>query len=180
MKSFLVILMIVLVSGCKTALNISAKKTVDYKNYQEDVSQTLPVFPEFDQKVVQKEKPVSISNLAVDNKLAAVDQQVASENQLEPYFEGFTVLVYSGVDRVKAFDTQNSLNLFYPSMNARMQYEEPRYLLKVGSYKHRIEAQKNYSLLKQTFPSARIIQDRIQKKGYKLNSGMNEDNEEEN
>ena len=47
-----------------------------------------------------------------------------------------------------------------------MQYQEPRYLVKVGRYAYKFEAQKNFSLIKTQFPSARIIQDRFQRKEY--------------
>jgi hypothetical protein len=91
----------------------------------------------------------------------------------EPYYSGFTVLVYSGVDRNEAFRTKETLSTLFPELNAEIQYQQPRYLIKVGGYGFKIEAQPAYYKLKTQFPAARIIQDRFLRKEYTPSSPAN-------
>ncbi len=180
MRSFLIVLLFALVAaGCKSSASVSANDN-DYSNYSEDVSSTLPTYPDYQDQLAQIKEPAESSDLAIDDQLEAIGRDLAAQNESEPYFDGYTVLVYSGIDRDAAFETQESLAELFPDLKPRMQYEQPRYLLKIGQYKHRVEAQKNYSLLKEDFPSARIIQDRIQRKDFQLNSGTDDNDEGEN
>lgn len=153
--------------GCKTSSTTTASK-VDYSGYSEDVKSSLPSYPDYQGQLDLTTEPQTSSDLAIDGKLAQLRMQTVRNNESEPYFDGYTVLVYSGVDRDAAFKAQEDLEEFFPDLKARMEYEQPRYLLKLGQYIHRIEAQKNYSLLKESFPVARIIQDRIQRKDFQI------------
>ncbi|MDN3203980.1 hypothetical protein [Algoriphagus sediminis] len=180
MRGYLVVLLFgVVFVGCKSSANVNSTRS-DFSNYTEDVSATLPDYPDYQDQLAQIEEPVESSDLAIDDQLAAIGRDLAAQNESEPYFDGYTVLIYSGIDREMAFETQESLEELFPDLNSRMQYEQPRYLLKIGQYKHRFEAQKNYSLLKETFPSVRIIQDRIQRKDFQLDSEKNDNDEGEN
>jgi hypothetical protein len=102
----------------------------------------------------------------VDSELDKVQNRFAQKNKSEPYFNGYTVLVFSGIDRNQAFKTQDELKFNYPDYTSEMQYQQPRYLIKLGQYTYKIEAQKVFSKLKGQYPSARIIQDRFQRKEY--------------
>jgi len=44
-----------------------------------------------------------------------------------------------------------------------MEYEQPRYLVKVGRYINKIEALPTYEKMKDVFPGSRIISDRYLK-----------------
>ena len=83
------------------------------------------------------------------------------------------MLVYSGVDRNEAFRTKETLSSAFPELNPEIQYQQPRYLVKVGSYGFKIEAQPAYYQLKTQFPAARIIQDRFLRKEYTPSSPTN-------
>jgi hypothetical protein len=98
--------------------------------------------------------------------LQQVSARMIEKNNSEAYYSGYTILVYSGIDRDKAFKTQEDLRAYFPNMNVEMQYQQPRYLVKVGKYNFKIESQKNFALIKPQFPTARIIQDRLQREGY--------------
>lgn len=158
---------LVLVSSCKLIKPTSDSETTAFSTYQEDVSGSLPQYPDF--RTVTEDVSASKSSYSVqsvDGQLDEVQRNYAEKNKSEPYFNGYTVLVFSGIDRNKAFKTQDDLRLFYPDYISEMQYEQPRYLVKLGQYTHKIEAQKVFSLLKGQFPSARIIQDKFQRKEY--------------
>lgn len=169
MRSFWVLGVFLILFGCK-ALGIKrGDNTSSYDSYQEDISASLPQYPDFRQLQSQPSELSSVqSATAVDDELEMIQMSLIEKNKEEAYFSGYTVLVYSGIDRNKAFKTRDDLLQYFPDLEAEMQYQEPRYLVKVGRYGYKIEAQKNYSTIKTQFPSARIIQDRFQRKEYVL------------
>ncbi len=138
-----------------------------YDSYQEDLTPSLPQYADFRNMEPQTSTQPGIqSATAVDDELEIVLQRLIEKNKSEVYFSGYTVLVYSGIDRDLAFKTRDELFQYFPDLEAEMQYHEPRYLVKVGRYNYKIEAQKPYSFIKNQFPSARILQDRFQRKEY--------------
>lgn len=158
---------LVLISSCKIIKPASDGGANAFANYQEDLSGSLPQYPDF--RSVSEDPSSSSSShsvQSVDGELSEIQKRFAEKNKSEPYFNGYTVLVFSGIEREKAFKTQNDLKLYYPDYISEMQYQQPRYLVKLGQYTYKIEAQKVFSLIKEQFPSARIIQDRFQRKEY--------------
>ncbi|MFD2201758.1 hypothetical protein [Shivajiella indica] len=161
-----------------------AKKTVSkpdiYENYQEDLSETLIQFPDLVEQAKKSEAQAPIQgSLAVDEDLEVSINNLVETYRAERYWSGFTVLIYSGVDRDQAFKTRNDLYTYFPEMKSEMQYQQPRYLVKIGKFINRIEAQPYYHQLKEQFPSARIIQDRFQREGY-VNPDPIEDGQRQN
>lgn len=163
MRSFWILGILLILFGCKTASGGNSA----YTSYQEDLTSSLPQYPDFRKIESQTSELASIeSATAVDDELEIVQQRLIEKNKSEIYFSGYTVLVYSGIDRNMAFNTRDEMFQYFPDLAADMQYQEPRYLVKVGRYAYKFEAQKNFSLIKTQFPSARIIQDRFQRKEY--------------
>lgn len=166
MRPFWVLGLVFILIGCK-ALGIKKGANSSYDSYQEDLTPSLPQYPDF--RNIESQPSTMLSTVpvnAVDDELEILQQKLIDKNKSEVYFNGFTVLVYSGIDRNQAFKTRDDLVQYFPELEAEMQYQEPRYLVKVGRYNYKIEAQKNYSTIKTQFPSARILQDRFQRKEY--------------
>lgn len=156
----------VVLVGCKTNQSTTEGKN-NYSNYQEDIRvSSLPQYPDYKTQATQPSSAISPqSNQAIDKDLQQVSGRLIEKNSTEPYYSGYTILVYSGVDRDKAFKTQEEMRVYFPDMTVEMQYQQPRYLVKVGKYNFKIESQKNFALIKPQFPTARIIQDRFQREG---------------
>lgn len=136
-------------------------------NYREDISGTLITFPELSEMAISNETTSTISGeMAVDKDLATSLKTFRERNQSDRNWSGFTVLVYSGVDREAAFKTRDDLYTHFEGMKVEMQYQQPRYLVKVGRFINRIEAQAYFYQLKNEFPAARIVPERFQREGY--------------
>lgn len=179
MRTLWIIGFVLFFASCKTS-SVSTN-TTSYANYQEDLNSSLPVYPDYGSQVNQNaESNANVSVQSVDAQLEEVEKSVISKNKSAPYFNGFTVLIYSGVDRDKAFRAQRDLTQLYPDLEAEMQYNQPRYLVKVGRFAHKIEAQKSFAQLKANFPTARIIQDRIQRQEFEIYSDNENDAAGEN
>ena len=157
-----------LLSSCASLQKGSTSKASLYQGYTEDLSSGRISYPDFSEQAKQQEAPVPTASTAqaVDADLAFALNNVREKNKTERTWAGFTVLVFSGVDRDLAFKARNDLYTYFPDMKADMQYQQPRYLLKVGKFVNRIEAQAFYYQIKEFFPSARIMQDRFQREGY--------------
>ncbi|MCS5490959.1 hypothetical protein [Algoriphagus limi] len=161
---------VILFFSCKTGQSVVSGPE-SFAGYQEDLTASLPNYPDYEQQLeslptIQPEE----SARAIDTQLEALARVQYEKNTSEPYFNGFRVLVYSGLNRDEAFKTQEELVEAFPEISAEMQYEQPRYLLKVGRYGYKVEALKVLYEIKTVFPSARIIRDRIQRKDFTLPS----------
>ena len=166
MRAFWILAILMSLVGCKTTAP-SPGASSGLANYQEDLTSSLPQYPDFralETKVI--ESPPLESAVSVDDELENLSKTLKEKNKSELYFSGYTILVYSGIDRGMAFNVRDDMALYYPSLPTEMQYQEPRYLVKVGRYGYKFEAQKNLSKIKSQFPSARIIQERFQRKEY--------------
>ena len=173
MKNFWILGIVFLFWACKTTSGLPQAVAVDYSKYQENLNERLPDFPDYKQALQEVTPSLPSSSQAVDQVLAQRISKNYEKAKTEPYYSGFTVLVYSGVDRNEAFRTKETLSTLFPELNAEMQYQQPRYLVKVGGYGFKIEAQPAYYQLKTQFPAARIIQDRFLRKEYTPSSPAN-------
>ncbi|MEX2595002.1 MAG: hypothetical protein WD426_19725 [Anditalea sp.] len=166
-KGFLWILILLFSAGCGI-INIkkSGYSAERFEDYSEDLTSSRITFEELPEVKEPKVDHGAIragAGSAVDKDLEEALTHNTNIKKEEPYFSGFTILVYSGVDRDLAFKTRNDLYSVFPDINAEMQYEQPRYLVKVGKYINRIEALKLFEKIDEEFPTARIIQDRFKR-----------------
>ena len=173
MKNFWILGIGFLFWACKTTSGLPQAVAVDYSKYQENLNERLPDFPDYKQALQEVTPSLPSSSQSVDQVLAQRISKNFEKAKTEPYYSGFTVLVYSGVDRNEAFRTKETLSTLFPELNAEIQYQQPRYLIKVGAFGFKIEAQPAYYQLKTQFPAARIIQDRFLRKEYTPSSPAN-------
>ena len=166
-QTLLWVLLLFFSAGCGI-INItkSGSSTARFDSYSEDLADSRITFselPEIEAPAITTGPIGAGSGVAVDEDLEEAMAKYARSKSEEPYFSGFTILVYSGLDRDLAFKTRNDLYSSVPDIRAEMQYQQPRYLVKVGKYINRIEALSLFGKIKENFPAARIIQDRFQR-----------------
>jgi len=150
-------------TGCGfITISKSGGSVEKYADYREDLSSSLKSYEPLPSPVAVVSSTAS-PVAPVDDDLAIAIKNYIQANERENFFSGFTILVYSGVDRELAFKTRNTLYSDYKDITTFMQYQQPRYLVKVGRYINRIEALAWYEKIKEDFPSARIIQDRFER-----------------
>ncbi|WP_194775075.1 hypothetical protein [Pararhodonellum marinum] len=147
-----------------------------FANYNENLSENRITFPDIPTASVTEEtgNGAASGNLSVDEDLDYALSRFSEQNLEERYYSGFTILVYSGIDRELAFKTRNDIYKVNEEIKPEMQYQQPRYLVKVGKYVNRIEAQATYFTLKEHFPTARIIQDRFERENWKKKEELND------
>ncbi len=173
-KGLWIVIAMGLMTACKSSSS-SVKSASSYDSYTEDLSGSLPTYPSFEEKV-QSQQPAepTTSPQAMDAQLTDLALAQYEKNKSEPYFNGYKVLVYSGLNREEAFQTQEEIQELFPELKADLQYQQPRYLVKVGRYAYKVEALKSFHLIRTEFPSARIIPDRIQRQEFSLPTQTND------
>ncbi|WP_154855943.1 hypothetical protein [Cyclobacterium xiamenense] len=153
----------VLLSSCGIInIRTSGGSAEMYANYSEDLESSRI---QFDPLPDPEDSELAFSEEAspIDQELGRKINEIIAENDKEMFLTGYTILIYSGVDREAAFEIRNEAYTEIPDIQTYMEYEQPRYLVKVGRYINKIEALATYEKMKGVFPGSRIISDRYLK-----------------
>jgi len=100
-------------------------------------------------------------NEDLDNVLDSINRIYLSQK----YIDGFTIQVYSGLDREAALDARKQLTTVLPELASEIQYSQPNFRVRAGNYFNRLDAQKDFVSIKRYFPNAIITPSRIALKG---------------
>ena len=155
-----VLLLVVL--SCSPALN-----TQDGDGYYEDLSVLRPVYtvPE-DQTEPEVElldtstpaqdetAPPLVTEFDITQKLDSLLDTLAINNQQIKYVQGYTIQVYTGSSQSEANEAKAEVYKLLPGSRPSVSYDLPNYKVKVGKYYYRLQAQKEFAVLKKEFPSA--------------------------
>ena len=72
------------------------------------------------------------------------------------------IAAYSGVNsKSQAESARNSFNNLFPYTRAYLTYSEPYFKVRVGNYYTRLQAYKDLESIRETYPSAYIVPDKI-------------------
>jgi hypothetical protein len=75
--------------------------------------------------------------------------------------DGFAIQVYTGTNSEEARKIRGKVISLLPDTPVRLFYDEPNFKVKAGRFFNRIEAQEYFSIVKEEFPTAIIIPDKI-------------------
>jgi hypothetical protein len=136
------------------------------KNHQEDLSVVRPRFApptdsSFNNGSEPIVKPVVPPTHTVNKKVDVVLDSLNKLNVLRKFVDGFTIQIYSGQNREEANETKKKMTEEFSDMKADLQYLQPKFRVKTGSYFTRLEAQKDLMRLKRGFPNAILVPERI-------------------
>lgn len=153
---------ILLSFGCKpTQVATSAIKPA----YYEDLSVHRPILtiPEdtLNESLVQESQEEIQWTASIKEEMDSVSRMIARRNKELGYLEGFTIQVYTGTDRKEADNAMKAINLGYPDLTPEITYRQPSYKVKAGTYTNRLEAYAILQSLKEQFPRALMIPERI-------------------
>lgn len=163
--SRLVILITILAVGygCKTSSSTTKTST---NAYREDLSILRP-----DLKIIEADTSSANESAVMSQtqpirghlkyELDSVNQIIIAQNKVRKYVDGFTIQVYTGSDRDKAYAAINKVRDLNPELNPTIGYYQPSYKVKVGQYISKLEAHQIYESLRVEFPLALLIPERI-------------------
>ena len=160
-------------SGGTTTSQSPSKKTE--KAYEEDLSIYRPKFKSANesdtqssdsQPVKSSKSSISDAPLHVNKKLDAILDTIAMRNKSVKFTNGFRIQIYVGNDRKSADDAKIYTYQKYPEIFPYLSYQQPIYKVKIGDFLNRMDAERYYSDIKDLYPSAMILPDRVEiKKG---------------
>lgn len=133
-------------------------------NYHEDLSVLRPRFEATSDtgKVTSlREKAAFTPMRTVNAKVDTVMDSINRFNRTRKFTDGFTIQVYSGQNKEEAMNTKKKLSAEVSDLNAELQYTQPKFRVRVGSYYSRLEAQKDLLRLKKVFPNAILVPEKI-------------------
>lgn len=157
---------------CALALAGCSKKTAPSSGagsgYSEDLSVLRPFIPDVERREVPGdnttvERPVEavITQYDITEELDSVVVLIAERNRQKKFIDGFTVQVYSGSNREAANRVFSDVRLLGLDVNAQIMYVQPTYRVKVGKFYSRLEANKVYSQIREVFPDALLLPEKI-------------------
>lgn len=97
----------------------------------------------------------------VNKQLDAVLDSIDRINLVRKFVEGFTIQVYSGLNREEALNAKKQLTTSIPSLESDLQYTQPNFRVKTGKYFTRLEAERDYEQVKRYFPAAIVVPEKI-------------------
>lgn len=159
---FLFTTLLIFAAACtKNAIPASEKK------YEEEMSSFRPRYEYKNEAVASTEvkdntavkinTPVSDNTKPLDEKLALISEK----NKTIKYTQGYRILLYSGNEKDIAERARATVLEVYPDSRPEVKYIQPNFKVKVGEFYDRIEAQLMLIRLKEFFPSALVVQEKI-------------------
>ncbi|MBX2960995.1 MAG: SPOR domain-containing protein [Cyclobacteriaceae bacterium] len=160
------LVMIVVMESCKPAQTTTSRSQGG--KYHEDLSSLRPAVKESGSVDSSKNnftprdpKAYMEPRYTVNAQLDAVLDSIDRINLTRRFVEGFTIQVYAGQKREDALSVRKDMTIYLPKIDSEVQYVQPNFRVKAGRYLNRLEAQKDYHLIRQYFPNAIIIPDKI-------------------
>ena len=139
----------------------SGQKTRPY--YHEDLYSLRPKLAEPVDTLAQREKlgekHFVAASANVNEKVDDVLDSINRFNITRKFIEGYTIQIYSGQNREEAMNAKKKTS--DAGFNAALEYTQPKFRVRYGSYYSRLEAQKDLSLLKKSFSNAILVPEKI-------------------
>ena len=166
MFSYSIFLTYLFLTGCSSQKGTTP---VTHGSYTEDLSAVRPKA-----EVLMETKTVDTPDnttrrqtayveptINVNKKVDEVLDSINRINLSQRYIDGFTIQIYSGAKREEALNIKKQISANMPDVDSEVQYVQPNFRVKVGKYNQRIEAQKDYMKVRQYFPNAIVIPERL-------------------
>ena len=98
----------------------------------------------------------------INKKLDAILDTISLKNKSIRYANGFRIQIYVGNDRKAADDAKIYTYQTYPEIYPYLSYQQPIYKVKIGDFLNRMDAERYFVTIKENFPSAMILPDRVE------------------
>ncbi len=153
------LIILLLLAGCKAATPTSSS------SYQENLSVHRPSFEsevkeEKNELLLQKEKYTPLTG-HIGEALDSIAKIAYQQNKKGRYVDGYVIQVYSGSSREEANEAQIKMTELFPALGPKVSYRQPSFRVKGGQFIDRLEANRIYNQVKEQFPKALLIPDRL-------------------
>jgi len=134
--------------------------------HEEDLSSFRPEIPVYVEPERENNEIEVIDNdddepvMNVNSELQVLLDSISKNNLKTEHYE-YTVQVHIGNNREEANEARLNVFRVLPDAEPRLEYKSPSYRVKVGRYFNNVEAYQTYVKLKEQFPSAIIVPERV-------------------
>lgn len=164
-------------SGCtKKTVSIASKE-----RYEEELGKTRTHYPYVEPVIEKPQAPEkkdpppryrpskSEEPLYINKRLEAVLDTMAEQNRAIRYISGFRIQLYVGNTRQEADNAKSYVYQLFQELNPYVSYSQPTYRVKVGDFMYRADAEEYLEQMRQQYPSAVILPERVEiKKGLEI------------
>lgn len=138
------------------------------KGYDLDLSAFRPKYEAGSEKGAAPEektrKPaptMSDQPLFIQQKLDYSLDTLATRNRNARYIAGYKIQLYTGTSRSELDAAKVFVYQTYPELDTYVAYNHPTYRLRIGDFGTRLDVEKYLNKLKDDYPSATIVSDRV-------------------
>jgi hypothetical protein len=154
-----------MVAGC--ASTQSSTSSTQGNGYSEDLSvwrpkTETPATTTSTTTDDRKETPYVEPKFAINKQVDAVLDSIDRLNDARKFIDGYTIQVYSGLKREDALNAKKTMSTSFPTIESEVQYSQPNFRVKAGKYYDRMNAQRDFLMVKRLFPSAIVIPDKFE------------------
>ncbi|WP_052354313.1 SPOR domain-containing protein [Flectobacillus major] len=104
--------------------------------------------------------------LHINKKLDPILDTIAMRNRNIKFVNGFRIQIYVGNDRKAADDAKVYTYQSFPEIYPYLIYQQPMYKVKIGDFLNRMDAERYFTSIKDVYPAAMILPDKVEiKKG---------------
>lgn len=164
MRTYRLVLIILILAGCKASSVVSTTES-----YSEDLSKYRPVLDEKSDSLVTSKpdvqepitQDVNVFTKDVTFEIDSINQLLVQENASSSW-DGYTIQIYRGNSRSEARQAANEAKSLFPDLEPEIMYYQPTFRVKMGSYFDRIKATKAFIEVKEYFPRALLLPEKLE------------------
>lgn len=166
-KHFIFLLLLAIFSCAKKAVPVTEQKQENQADYAEDLTEFRAMLEPKDLKTeteaIGSNQAVAMTTepLYVNDKIDAILEKKAEKNKAIKYANGFRIQLYVGRERKIVDDAKVYIYQTYPNINPYLTYSLPIYKLKVGDFLTKADAERILNQIKDSYPDAIIISEKI-------------------
>ena len=168
MKKYILILLSLAILSCvKKSIPVTDQKQENQADYSEDLTEframLMPKESELADEKMENNQPQILTTepLYVNNKIDAILERKAEKNRAIKYANGFRIQLYVGRERKIVDDAKVYIYQTYPNINPYLTYSLPIYKLIVGDFLTKTDAERFLNQVKDSYPDAMIVAEKI-------------------
>lgn len=145
--------------------SLYAQRSKEPKPHHEDLTDLRLKFPEVKDSIVKRDEAPKTVTLpaahAVHAKVNEVLDSIYRFNKTKMFLDGFTIQIYSGLKKEDALNAKKKMVEEANDLASDLNYQQPKWRVKTGSYYTRLEAQRDLHRLKKIFPAAILVPEKV-------------------
>lgn len=154
------IILLLLAAACKPTQQSVAK-------YEEDLSGLRPnIVSKPEDTLSNRSTTIQYASFVeptghIKSELDSLLKLDYKQNTKGRIVDGFRILIYSGTSRDEANRQRILFRGLFPELDPKVSYHQPNFRVKAGQFTKRLDAHRMYEEVKEEFPKAILIPERI-------------------